>query len=238
MNKRILFKTAALLLALVISAGGVCTSLALMLGDVNLDGLVNSIDGNLIKRVLSGAIGTSDAIKKAADINTDGKVNSLDSNLIAHMIGGTYVPENPEIPDEPVISSPALTVEKVSAAAGETVEVAIDLSNNPGILAMMLTLEYDDSALTLTGASCGDALSMLNFTSPGKLTSPCNFIWDGVELADEDVTDGAVLILTFNVAENASGSYPLSISYPAGGIITNGLQPADVNIINGSITVE
>ena len=98
------------------------------------------------------------------------------------------------------VTTPVVSVEQVSAAPGESVEVNISIENNPGILGATFTLTYDEQ-LTLTNAQAGDAFGALSMTKPGKFTSPCNFVWDGQELEEEDIKDGVILTLTFQVSE-------------------------------------
>ena len=57
-------------------------------GDLNGDGKVNSIDTNVMKRLMSGASTGSDEQNKAADVNGDGKVNSYDTNRLKRYIAG------------------------------------------------------------------------------------------------------------------------------------------------------
>lgn len=92
-----------------------------------------------------------------------------------------------------------ISVESVSAAPGATVDVQISIKGNPGILGARLSVAFDDG-LTLVGASNGDAFSVLTMTKPGKLVSPCQFVWDGQDITNEDIKDGVILTLTFAVA--------------------------------------
>ena len=59
-------------------------------GDVNLDGIINSIDSNLLRRIVASAYtvesGSPQAL--AADFNGDGAINSIDSNLLKRKIAG------------------------------------------------------------------------------------------------------------------------------------------------------
>ena len=59
-------------------------------GDINGDGVLNSIDSNLLKRALSAQLVFDDdsMAAKAADINGDGVLNSIDANLLKRMLAG------------------------------------------------------------------------------------------------------------------------------------------------------
>ena len=59
-------------------------------GDINLDGGVNSVDSNLLRRIVASAYSVeagSDAAL-AADLNGDGQINSIDSNLLKRKVAG------------------------------------------------------------------------------------------------------------------------------------------------------
>ena len=135
--------------------------------------------------------------------------------------------------------TPTIAVSTVSAAAGSSgVGVTVSVRNNPGILGMTLTLSYDADMLTLKSAANGAAVSeVLSLTKPGKFTSPCNFIWDGQEIAAEDVKDGVLLTLRFDVADTAQGTCPITISYHKGDIVDNNFVQLDFAVQNGSINV-
>ena len=134
---------------------------------------------------------------------------------------------------------PTISVDSVTAKAGDQVQVAVSLKNNPGILGMTLRLTYDESAMTLTEVTRGTALSeMTNFTKPRDLGSGCQFPWAAEVVEPEDATNGDILILTFSISNSASaGNYGVSMTYDNGAIIDNDLMPVDVTIRNGSITI-
>lgn len=136
--------------------------------------------------------------------------------------------------------TPTIVVNNTTVAAGATdVEVTISVRNNPGILGMTLTLAYDTTALTLKSAENGAAVSdVLTMTKPGIMVSPCNFIWDGMELDPENIRDGALLILRFDVSSAAHGDYPVAITYRNGNITDNNLQAIQFTVQNGSIFVK
>ena len=137
-------------------------------------------------------------------------------------------------------TTPTIIVGSVSAKPGDTgVQVSLRLLNNPGILGMALTLRYNDENLTLTGAENGAAVKdVLSMTKPGEYVSPCNFLWDGQEITPEQIQNGEILILTFDVAESAAGTYPIEVSYKPGGIVDNEFGALTLVVQNGGITVE
>ncbi len=132
---------------------------------------------------------------------------------------------------KPTVSSTAPAV-----TPGDTrIEVSVSLADNPGITGMQLTLEYNSDALTLVDAKSGDALSALTFTAPGEFGSGCKFLWDGVEVTEEDMKSGEFLILTFDVSEDAPiGDLSILFKVVA---YDNDLNRIDLVIEGGKITV-
>ena len=53
-------------------------------GDVNGDGIANSLDSNIIKAYRNDVVKLEGAEKAAADINGDGNVNITDSKLLLY----------------------------------------------------------------------------------------------------------------------------------------------------------
>lgn len=131
-----------------------------------------------------------------------------------------------------------ITVDSVSALPGSTVEVNVEIKNNPGILGATLKLSYGEG-LTLTNAVQGEALDCLTMTKPGRFTSPCYFAWDGQEISDSQIKDGVILTLTFEVAEDADSSteLPVSIEYEYGDVADVNLDFVTLDISNGGVTV-
>lgn len=130
-----------------------------------------------------------------------------------------------------------IRVENVVAAPGEQIDVDIILEQNPGILGATLTFRFDEG-LTLVNARAGEAFECLTMTKPGKFVSPCNFVWDGQDLAPEDIKDGVILTLTFLVSKDAPVGEPLtiSVSYPPKGVVDRELQPLDLSLQDGAVT--
>ncbi len=136
-------------------------------------------------------------------------------------------------------SEPTVYVGNASALAGEEVEVAVYIKNNPGILTMLLTLEYDDTALSLIGVENGSAFrDVLTLTSSDNPKSGCSFLWEAVAISEEQVLDGDILILKFRVEDTAqNGTYSVTVDYRDGDIADMNLTPISVNTEKGSISV-
>lgn len=136
------------------------------------------------------------------------------------------------------LPSAALTVENVSAVPGSTVEVDVEIKNNPGIIGASLELSYGEG-LTLTDAAAGDAWDSLSMTKPGKLQSPCTFTWDALEISPDQIKDGVILKLTFKVDENATSEtkLPVCIAYEYGDVADNDMNFVSLDITNGQVTV-
>ncbi len=137
------------------------------------------------------------------------------------------------------VTEPTLIVESATAAAGDTVNVTLRILNNPGIAGAKFTINYDEK-LTLQSATVGEAFSALDYTAPGKLTSPCSFSWDSLDA--ESKTDGTVVTLTFKVANTAvvGSSLAVNCTYTDGDVFSGNATMDDVslNIVNGNVIVK
>ena len=131
--------------------------------------------------------------------------------------------------------APAVVADSVTALAGQTVQVALRVQNNPGIVALRASVSYDSSVLTLTnieGADFADvAFSPLD-------NNPITVNW--VDSIHPDVTeDGVLALLTFAVAEGArAGSYPLTVSIPDPDDVFNyAMETVSMDAVSGGVSV-
>lgn len=110
------------------------------------------------------------------------------------------------------ITEPTLIVKTVKTRAGDKIEVPVSVQNNPGLLGMVVNLQYDDNALTLTEVSNGSLLENYMFTPPKNMKSGCNAAWN-INDVPSDIQDGEIAILHFKVSEKAqAGAYAISVS--------------------------
>ena len=123
-------------------------------------------------------------------------------------------------------SKPIFALESKEVDAGETVELNLTLSNNPGIAGLAISLKYDENVFTLTETRDGKMFS--GFTA-GK-----NFIWDESENVTEN---GTLATFVFNVSENAkSADYNIDIIVRS--CVNIDLEDVDCNVSAGNIKVD
>ena len=145
-------------------------------------------------------------------------------------------PAQPEGPENNY-TEPTIEVRNATASAGDEVEVAVYVYNNPGVSGATLTVSYD-SKLSLVAAERGEAFANLDITNPGTFKSPCNFAWDTLDATADD--NGSILILTFKIADDAviGEDLAISCSYVDGDIYNSSWADVDFDIQNGAITVD
>ena len=133
-------------------------------------------------------------------------------------------------------TDPALVVETRYAAANATIEVDIQVVNNPGIAGARIFVSFSDK-LTLVGAASGETFAALDYTAPANFASGCAFNWDSMDAEVNE--DGILLTLTFETSADAVPNEELSVevSYNSGDIYTSDLQELEFDITNGIITI-
>lgn len=133
------------------------------------------------------------------------------------------------------LTKTTLQVESVSAMPGSTVEVKIDLKNNPGLASLKFNVAYDD-VLTLTNVEFNSEFgSYVTAPTPYKNPQPISMI---SPLADVNVS-GNFCTLTFTVSDEAADNYDanISISYDADDVFNVNYDSVDLTVTNGSVKV-
>ena len=132
-----------------------------------------------------------------------------------------------------------LVVDNAKAQPAQTqVQVPVRIEHNPGILGMTVSVSYDDQLLTLTGACNGSAFSALSLTNPEQYENGCIFMWDGLEIPADQVKNGEILVLSFDVAAQAvPGAYPIAVR-TSGTAVNNDLSAVSVSVQDGYVLVE
>lgn len=145
------------------------------------------------------------------------------------------MPESPSsfsaITPEPVLSEPGpteapfalfLDIPETVKKQSEVV-IPVVIQNNPGMLGARIQIVYDETALELLDAEEGDTFKgVLTMTPPAAFYSGCSFVWDGVDLRDQDIRDGEILRLKFRLLK--PGKYSLSVQYEPGDIVDSKME--------------
>lgn len=128
-----------------------------------------------------------------------------------------------------------INVQKAWAMPGEQVKVILSMNNNPGIVGLTLKIDYNHTVMSLVSAENGKAVSgnNISFTPP---SSGSNFVWTGASVKEEEINDGTLLTLTFNVNKNAKlGEYPIEVS--CSDAVDNDLKQVPIKVDNSSFYV-
>ena len=129
-------------------------------------------------------------------------------------------------------AAPMMTVGSASGAPGETVEVAVELGNNPGISSAVLEIDFDDTRLTLLSAAIGEKF---NTGAYANINLPyVTFV------RSDDVAENTVLLtLIFEIKEDAEmGDAYVTILYEEGDITNYDEEDVNFEVMPGIISVE
>ncbi len=124
----------------------------------------------------------------------------------------------------------------VTAKAGETVTIDVEITNNPGISSMRFNVGYDATIMSLKSVENVGTLKNLQFV-PGNDVSKNPFIVGFLGLASEDSSNGIICTLTFEIKDSVSaGEYDISLSLLSCFNLNN--ETIDVSMNSGSIVIE
>ena len=134
--------------------------------------------------------------------------------------------------------NPTITLESVSGKPGDSVTVAVRITENPGIIAARLKISYDSSALQLTNVVDAGILGEYNF-GDNLSSNPYIVTWSNGTAQADYTANGDLVYLTFKIADDAQvGSLPITISYDEEEIFNKALENINFAITAGNVTVE
>ena len=136
------------------------------------------------------------------------------------------------------VVSPKLSIKSTAAEAGDTIDVEVILSDNPGIIALSFDVEYDSERLELVKAEDGKILGTSTSLFGNDTTAnPYRLCWD--DLSTENNTgNGTVATITFKVKENApSGSASVGLILNQGSTFNVDMVDVAFETVSGAINV-
>lgn len=138
-------------------------------------------------------------------------------------------------------TEPTITVSNVEGYAGDTVDVTVTMSNNPGLIMAGLSFAFDSNVMTLIGVTDGGILgSAMHDTS--TFTSPYYLSWQNGTANQDIKNNGVIATLKFVLSENVESeqtcSLELTYDYDNYEIMNFAFEPVKFDIVNGSATIK
>lgn len=132
-----------------------------------------------------------------------------------------------------------VSVGTVSGHAGETVTVPVQMTGNPGLVAMRLYVQYDAAKLRLVGAQDKGLFGTGNDYFGNDLAeNPYTLLWEDA-LARADYTgDGLLAELQFRIIDDAQpGTVGITLMMDQGSTFNMGLQNVSITRQNGTVQI-
>ena len=128
-----------------------------------------------------------------------------------------------------------IIISNASASAGDTVSITVMVSGNTGIASLILSLEFDNSALTLEKIEYNKTIGGMTM-QPEENASPVKLYW--ISALEEVAGDFILATLTFKISENAPRSnYNITLSYNRDNVYDIDENAVFFEKVNGKITV-
>ena len=223
---------------------------AIIYGDANGDGAVNMQDLTVLAQYLARWPGIV-IDEMAADANGDGAVNMQDLTVLSRHLARwpgyeilPYIEPAPAAQIMPVQAAlmsarsavPAINVSSASGNVGDIVDVNIGLSGNPGIIAMRLGVEFDNTVLRLVGVIDKGNLGIWYHRNVYD-TSPYTLLWENGVSPTNLTYNGDIVTMRFEILSKTAGS-PVTVTYSVADrdIFDFYLRAVYFEVNNGSIS--
>lgn len=134
-------------------------------------------------------------------------------------------------------NDPAFVVSNVTGKPGDTVEVTVSATNNPGIVSLKVLVGYDAEVLELVSAVKGADFSDTSFGPTTK--NPFNVLWDQSHSYENITTNGVIATLTFRILDTAAaGKSDIVLTYDPNDVYDVNMDNVAFATVAGSVTVE
>ena len=185
-------------------------------------------------QILDGARSGDTTISISYDQRStfDANLNDVSLNTISGTV--TIINNGEPEPDETCI-----VCSEVDAYPGQTINVPIYLYNNPGVVALKISIAYDAERMALKGVTDGGILGTNTAYFGNRLTDiPYTLLWeDGLATTNHRKT-GLLVTLTFEVSKTASiGKTNIAVTLEQGSTFNVNLDNVSFETIGGCVTV-
>lgn len=131
---------------------------------------------------------------------------------------------------------PRLRLSSATAKAGDTVKLTISMEHNPGLIAMILDLQYDPKQLALVSAEDERLLAGGLFTS-NPASIPFVLYWDDSLAAQNNTGNGILATLTFRILSGCEEA-EVSVTQRSSSTFNKEMQDVIFRIENGIVRKE
>ena len=129
-----------------------------------------------------------------------------------------------------------IIVSSTSTIRGGIVDVAVSLNGNPDIASLILSLEFDNDALTLEKITYSDEVGGCTML-PEENESPVKLYW--ISAIGDMTGDFTLATLRFKVNNNAAkGDYAVDVTYNPENVFNFDEENVLFEVVDGKITVE
>ena len=142
--------------------------------------------------------------------------------------------------EELVVLEPQFALGADSGAPGDTVEIPLTVTDNPGIIGMRVFISYDAQALTLDSVVNGNLFAGGTYTFGNDLAAvPYTVVWEDSLSAVNHSDNGLFATLVFRVNEGAQpGDTAVTLTIDTGSVYDTDLHLVTFSSQNGSVTIE
>lgn len=129
--------------------------------------------------------------------------------------------------------NPSIIINSARGEAGDTVDVTITISNNPGFVSANLYVKYDESILTLKKVKDGGLLS--GVTHSDNYTSPYGLCWVNDLSTENFKVNGVLATLTFEISKESNpGSTTISLEQD---ILNCDIENVVFDLVSGKVEI-
>ncbi len=134
--------------------------------------------------------------------------------------------------------TPTFAAGNAAAKPGETVEIPVLIENNPGIIALDVSVSFDTNVLTLQNAVNASLFSEGEITLGGSYnTATYKILWEN-GTGSNSTENGAIATLTFLINEEAeAGETTITVDYVASSVFDVDLEEVAFEKRAGVVTI-
>ncbi|SEL63123.1 Cohesin domain-containing protein [Ruminococcus sp. YRD2003] len=135
---------------------------------------------------------------------------------------------------------PQICVRTVDIGDHEDTAVAIELKNDPGIIAVGISISYEPLELELVSVDNGFLFDGADFTAGGDVSAvPYKLMWSDALAKDDHTENGTLAVLHFKVnPENTNGKAEISVELDKKNTFNHSLEDVSFETVGGCIVCE